>query len=200
VSVAEAEVPEVAVAPEVAAIAGTLRKLWPAMGALTAQQHARTLVRVLERHHGPADEALASQLVVLNTPAASVAEPELPDDLVVEVPRQPGLFLRPWTEEMDRRPGPGRYADPRWQPGGEFHAQQMRGGKLYCGSAKKGECTPCVKDGRLRKAIYRVSNDRDTYSRSSVCSQCAKKMLGTPVVVPKFDTPEEAQAWLDAQE
>lgn len=186
--------------PEVAAVAVMLRQLWPNLPEMMAQRHARTFVRINSRHYGPADEAAAGRMLVTfaGSPAAEVVT--IPDDFCTEAPRQPGLFLRKWHPDNDRRPGPGRYDDPRWQIGGDIYAQQMRGGKLYCGSAKHGECTPCIKEGRLRQALYRLSDANDTYSRSSLCGPCARKMLGTPVVVPKFDTPEQAQAWLDAQE
>jgi len=189
------ELPTTVVTPEVAAVAGLLRQLWPEMGEFQAQRHAATVVRINSKYYGPMDLTAAQKLVM----RAPVVKPdEVHEDFCVEIPRLPGMFLRKWTAEMDKRPSPGRYDDPRWQPGGDIYQHQFKGGSLRCGSAKHGECTPCVKEGRLRRAIYRQSDANDNWSRSSLCGPCGRKLIGGPVVVPKFDTPEEAQAWLDA--
>lgn len=184
-----AETPTTAAdAPEVAAVAGVLRQLWPSMGEHRALQHARTFVRINERHYGPVDQAALTRLSAL-TPVVS---PDLvPDDALIPLPHG-DLFLRKWTPDMDRRPRnkTPRWADPEWQQ------HVASGGRV--GSAKHGECTNCAKEGVLKQAVYRLSDDRDTYSRSSLCAQHARKLIGGPVVVPRFSSSEEAQAWLDA--
>lgn len=162
--------------------------LWPDMGECQAQRHARTFVRINEKYYGPADRTGIARLGTL-TPVAS---PEVvPDDACIELPYG-NLFLRKWTADMDRRPG---NKTPRWQDP-EWIEHVRQGGRV--GSAKHGECTNCTKEGVLRPAIYRLSDGSDSYSRSSLCAAHARKLIGGPVVVPKFSSPEEAQAWLDA--
>lgn len=187
-------------APEVVAVVGVLRQLWPELGEFAARRHATTLVRVLSKYQGPADPVAAGRLAVLARPAAVQGPAALDPETRVEV--RGGLLLAPWTPEDDRRPRSKlpRWADPEWQPGGHFYVAANRNGRLYLGSARHGECTPCVKDGRLREAIYRLTDERGSWSRSSLCQPCASKMIGGPMVVPTFDTPEQAQAWLDAQD
>lgn len=103
--------------PEVTAVAGMLRQLWPAMTELMAQRHARTFVRINDRHYGPADPVAAARVGALMSPAREPGE-GVPDDTCIEV--RGGLFLRKWVAGMDRRPGPGRWDNPAWQPGGEL--------------------------------------------------------------------------------
>lgn len=182
--------------PAVEVLARLLRTLWPECSEAQAERHAGTLVRLQTRHYGEPMQAEVARLTVLT--ASNASEPAMAPDTVIELPYG-DLFLRPWSADMDRRPKTKtpRWADPEWAPGGP---RRTGVNKQYTGSSKHGECTPCGKENVLRQAAYRLGDQHDAYSRMSVCEKCARKMLGGPVVVPQFSSPEEAQAWLDAQE
>lgn len=171
------------------AVAALLRALWPEGVKGTLSGHARTLVRTL----GLPDEAvLAKFALIAGAAEKSVLDPDTKIDVGY------GRWLVPWDAARDRRPKSKtpRWLDPYWDVGGPGRGGP---GNNWLGSAHHGECTWCVNNGDLREAVYRVVGERDN-TQASVCDRCARKLIGGPVVVPKFDTPEEAQAWLDAQE
>lgn len=167
-----------------------LTALWPHADRIQLRAHARTLVRM----RGLPDATALGRLKVLTVQVRQAQDVD--PELWIALPHS-DLFLSPWEAEQDKRPKVAlpRYLDPEWQPGGA----KLKATNGYIGSARHGECTSCNRDKKITQAVYRITDKRRTYSRSSLCAHCARKYLG-PVEVPRFASAEEAQAWLDAQD
>jgi hypothetical protein len=102
----------------------------------------------------------------------------------------------PWIRVEDHRPGSKvpRWEDQRWID--EEAECAARGTMFYTGSARKGECTLCLKQDKIVPCTHRVTNENGD-TQYSVCQIHFRKLAKPPLDVPEFDSPEEAQAWLD---
>lgn len=160
---------------------------------------------------------------VLATAVASEAKPELACELTVmdraRLPIHRGFrsnedyecgsyVFTPWTPENDHRPKTWNrigYSRDDTDPWGTL----LRG----LGTAKKGECTRCVKeDGPIQQAMFRILTHQN--ARTAVASWCwehadafVKQFNNVdtlpkldriePLEVPSFADAETALAWLD---